>query len=398
MDIGLKKKIKDESAGLVDWLIEIRRDVHAHPEIGLQETRTAAKVAEELQRLGLEVKTGVGMTGVIGLLEGGSPGSTLAIRADMDALPISEQTGLPFASKNKGVMHACGHDGHVAMALGAARVLAGLRASLTGNVKFIMQPAEENYGGAKDLVEEGVLENPKVDGIIALHIDAHESVGKLTIKAGPLGAAADVFMVSINGKGGHGSEPQACVDPIHIAAHAVTAIQSMIPRTFDAREPVVVSVCSIQGGSAFNVIPDSVHFGGTVRTLSEERRAEIPEKLEGIVRGITATFGATYDFTYIHGAPVTANEPGMTELMSGVARELWGDDNVVEMEKPLMGSEDYCYYLQKVPGVMGMLGAGKDVGETYPAHHPRFDFDERCLSFGVELLAATAVRFLNRTD
>jgi amidohydrolase len=394
----VNEKISEETARLFDWLVEIRRDLHAHPEVGLQETRTSARVAEELRRFGLDVKTGIGTTGVVGVLNGGSPGRTIAIRADMDALPIWEETGLPFASRNRGVMHACGHDGHVAMSLGAAHVLSGLREHLRGSVKFIMQPAEENYGGARDLVEEGVLEDPTVDAIIALHIDVHERVGKLVIRSGPICASADVFMISINGKGGHGSEPQACVDPIHIAAHAITAIQSMIPRALDARDPVVASVCSIQGGSAFNVIPDSVHFGGTVRTLSKERRMEMPKKIEAIVRGITATFGATFDFTYIHGAPVTSNEQNMTELMSGVARELWGDENVVEMEKPHMGSEDYSYYLEKVPGTMGMLGAGMGGDTSYPSHHPKFDFDERCLPMGVELLAATAMRFLNGKD
>jgi len=391
----LKKKIKDKSAKLFDWLVEIRRDLHEHPEIGMEEIRTSAKVAEALERLGLDVKTGIGATGVVGLLKGGSPGRTIAIRADMDALPITEETGLPFASKNKGVMHACGHDGHVAMALGAAQMLSEVRGDIRGDVKFIMQPAEENYGGARDLVEEGVLENPKVDAIIALHIDTGAGVGKLVIKSGPIGASADVFMISINGTGGHGSEPQACVDPIHVAAHAITAIQTMIPRTLDARDPVVVSVCSIQGGTAFNIIPDSVHFGGTVRTLSGERHAEMPKKLEDIVRGVTSTFGATFDFTYIHGAPVTANEPGMTMLMRGTANELWGTESVIEMEKPHMGSEDYSYYLQKVPGAMGMLGARKDGEIPHPSHHPKFDFDERCLPLGAELLAATAVKFLN---
>jgi len=391
----LKKTIKEKSEEISDWLVDIRRDLHAHPEIGLQEIRTSAKVAEMLGQLGLEVKTGIGATGVVGLLEGGSPGRTIAIRADMDALPIEEETGLPFASQNTGVMHACGHDGHVAMALGAARVLSDLREDLKGGVKFIMQPAEENYGGARDLVEEGVLEDPKVDGIIALHVDVDESVGKLVIKSGPIGASADVFMISINGKGGHASEPQECIDPIHIAAHVITAFQTMIPRTLDAREPVVVSVCSIQSGTAFNVIPDSVHFGGTVRTLSSGQQEKMPKKLEDVVRGITATFGATFDFTYTHGAPVTSNEPGMTDLMRGVATELWGEKGVVRMKHPLMGSEDYSYYLRKVPGVMGMLGARKEDGADYPSHHPMFDFDERCLPLGTQLLAATTIKFLN---
>ncbi|RJP70052.1 MAG: amidohydrolase [Candidatus Abyssobacteria bacterium SURF_17] len=391
----MKTLIREQAGKLFDWLVETRRDLHAHPELGLQEVRTSARVAEELGKLGLEVKTGIGTTGVVGLLRGTSPGGTIAIRADMDALPITEETGLPFASQNEGLMHACGHDGHVAMALGAARVLSNLRERIRGNVKFIMQPAEENYGGARDMVAEGALENPKVDAIIALHVDVHEPVGKLVIKSGPVGAAADVFMVSINGKGGHGSEPQACIDPIHIAAHAIIAIQTMIPRKLDAREPVVVSVCSIQGGTAFNVIPDSVHFGGTVRTLSRERRAEMPKRLEEIVRGTTSTFGATYDFTYIHGAPVTSNEPGMTELMRSVASELWGIESVIEMDKPHMGSEDYSYYLIRAPGAMGMLGARKTGAPHYPAHHPKFDFDEGCLPLGVELLAATAIKYLN---
>jgi len=390
----MKKIIREKAESMFDWLVEIRRDIHEHPEIGMQETRTAAKAAEMLGQLGLEVETEIGITGVTGLLKGGSDGPTIAVRADMDALPIEEETGLAFASKNKGVMHACGHDGHVTMALGAARILSELKDDIKGSVKFIMQPAEENYGGARDLVEEGILENPKVDAIIALHINTEHGAGKVSLKPGPIGASADVFVISVNGKGGHGSEPQACVDPVHIAAHVITAINTMIPRTLDSREPVVVSICSIQGGTAFNIIPDSVHLGGTVRTLSSERQAEMPKKLEDIVRGVTATFGATFDFTYIHGAPVTANDPKMTELMGGVAGELWGPEGVVEMEKPMMGSEDYSYYVQKVPGVMGMLGARKE-DAPHPNHHPKFDFDERCLPRGAELLAATVVKYLN---
>jgi len=391
----VKEKIKEEARKLSDWIVEIRRDLHEHPEIGLQEQRTSAKAADYMRELGLDVKTEIGTTGVIGLLEGGLPGRVIAVRADMDALPIEEETGLPFASKNKGVMHACGHDGHVAMALGAARVLSGMREHLKGSVKFIMQPAEENYGGARNIVEEGGLEDPKVDAIIALHVEGHEKPGKLVIKPGPIFAAADVIMISINGKGGHGSEPQGCIDPIHIAAHVITGFQTMIPRTLDAQDPVVVSVCSINSGTAFNVIPGSVHFGGTVRTLSSQHRALMPKKLEEVVRGITATFGATYDFTYIHGAPITANDPEMAGLMSAVAEEAWGAGGVVPMAKPHMGSEDYSYYLEKVPGAMGFLGARRGDGEEYPAHHPKFDFDEECLPYGTELLAATAVKFLN---
>ncbi len=391
----MKNKIKAKSEQLFDWLVEIRRDLHAHPEIGLQEFRTAKKVAEELRALDLEVQTGIGTTGVVGLLRGGAPGRTIAIRADMDALPITEETGLPFASENQGAMHACGHDAHVAMALGAARVLSELREDINGNVKFIMQPAEESWGGAKDLVEEGVLENPAVDSIIALHVDVHEPVGKLAIRTGPIGASVDVFMISINGKGGHSSEPQACVDPIHIAAHAVIALQTMITRTLDARDPVVLSVCSFQGGTAFNVIPDSVHFGGSVRTLSEEQRKEIPRRIESIVRSVASTWGATFDFAYIHGAPVTSNDFATTEMFRNVAAELWGPESIVEMQKPHMGSEGYCYYLEKVPGTIGMLGAAKAGNVHYPGHHPKFDIDERCLPLGVQLLASTAAKYLN---
>jgi amidohydrolase len=281
------------------------------------------------------------------------------------------------------------------MALGTARALSELRGKLKGNVKFIMQPAEENYGGAKNLVEEGALENPAVDAIIALHIDVHEPAGKLSIKSGPIGASVDVFMVSVNGKGGHSSEPQKAVDPIHVAAHAITALQTMITRTLDARDPVVISVCSIQGGTAFNVIPDNVHFGGTVRTLSEEQRKEVPKRMEDIVASTASTWGATADFTYVHGAPVTANEPGMTELMRQTAIDLWGPGGVVEMQKPHMGSEDYCYFLEKVPGAMGMLEAAKTGEAQHPGHHPKFDFDEKCLPLGVQILALSAVKFLH---
>jgi amidohydrolase len=392
----LKKTIREKAEAISDQLVEIRRDLHEHPEIGLQETRTSAIVAEKMNQLGLDVKTGIGGTGVAGLLTGGSPGRTIAIRADMDALPIKEDTGLAFASKNNGVMHACGHDGHVAMALGAARILSEMRDELEGNIKFIMQPAEENSGGASSLVEEGILEDPKVDAIIALHIGTIESPGKLTIIEGPFGASSAVFMISINGKGGHSSEPHECIDPIHVATHAIMAIQTMIPRTLDARDPVVVSICSIQSGTAFNVIPDSVHLGGTVRTLSDRHHDEMPERLEEVVRGITATFGASYDFTYIQVTPVPANEPEMTRLMRGVAEELWGAENVVlDTDGPYMASEDYSHYLQKILGVMGFLGARNEDGTPYPPHHPKFDFDERCLPRGAELLAATAIKFLN---
>lgn len=391
----MKKKIREAAKKISDWVVEIRRDVHAHPELGLEETRTSAKVAEHLEQLGLEVRRNVGSTGVVGLLRGGEPGCTLAIRADMDALPIREETGLPFASQNEGVMHACGHDAHVAMALGAARVLSGMRADIRGNVKFIFQPAEESYGGAKGMIDEGAMENPTVDAIIALHVDAHENVGKLVIKEGAVTASADVFMISINGRGGHGSQPQTCIDPIHIAAHTITAMQTMIPRTLDARDPVIVSVCTFQAGTAFNVIPESVHFGGTVRTLSNERRIEMSKKMEDIIRGITSTFGATYDFSYIQGVPTTINDPATTDVMRRMATELWGADGVVEREHPMMGSEDYSLFVQKVPGAMGFLGASTGGAEVFPIHHPKFNIDEGCLQCGVELHCATAIKFLN---
>jgi len=390
--MGEVKSALEKAREVQQRVVEWRRYFHENPEPALKEFRTAKKVEETLRSFKIETKMMAGGIAVRGFLRGGKPGKTIALRADIDALPMAEETHLPFQSKNPGIFHGCGHDAHTAMLLGAAQILAAMRSEISGNVVFIFQPAEETGEGARKMVAEEVLE--KVDAVFGVHILAAFPSGTLHIKSGPLMAAGDFFDVKISGKGGHGGMPQATVDPIAIASQAIAAIQTVVSREIDPLESSVVSICRIQGGSAYNIIPDFATFGGTLRSHSPELREYLPKRVEEIIRGVTAAMRGSYEFTLHKRFPATANDEKMTSFVARIARELMGADKIFPM-KPLMGSEDFSYYLEKVPGAYVFLGgANKEKGIVYPQHHPKFDLDEDTLPFGTALHVAVARDYL----
>ncbi|HPT98898.1 MAG TPA: amidohydrolase [Armatimonadota bacterium] len=374
-------------------VIAIRREIHAHPELGYQEVRTAALVAERLQAMGLSVQTGVAETGVVGLLEGGQPGPVVMLRADMDALPIQELTGYPYASQVPGVMHACGHDGHTAALLGAAQVLSAMREQLAGSVKFVFQPAEESRAGAERMVQEGVLQAPRVDAAFGLHLWNSMSLGTVGVTTGPAMAATDYFEIIIRGRGGHAASPHQAVDPVLAAAHFLVTVQSIISRSRDPLAPAVFSIGCIRGGDAGNVIPDEVLLRGTLRTLSQENRTLLLKRIEEVLHGTTQALGATYDYDHRPGYPVLVNDAAMADLAREVAAAVVGKEGVLSPE-PTMGGEDMAYYLQEVPGCYLWVGSANPSEEAYPHHNARFNMDERAIGIAVEILVRLARRYL----
>jgi amidohydrolase len=374
-------------------IVDLRRDFHQHPETALQEFNTAKKIDGILQGVGIETKIMVKGTGVRGVLRGSLPGKTIALRADLDGLPVQEETDLPYRSKNAGTMHACGHDAHIAMLLGAAMVLAEWKRELNGNVVFIFQPAEETGAGAKPMIDEGVLEG--VNGIFGLHVYVPMPFGTLGYKAGPFMAAGDFFDVKIIGKGGHGGLPNLAIDPVAIAANAISTLQTIVSREVDPLESAVVSICKMgAGGEAYNIIPDSASFGGTIRSHSPELREYLSRRIEEILGGVTSAMRGRYEFNLMRRFPPVINDVEMTEFVRRVAQDLLGKDKVSPM-KPLMGSEDFSCYLQKIPGTFVFLGAeNKKKGIIHPQHHPKYDIDEDILPIGAALHAAVAMEYL----
>lgn len=392
------REILARSRDLKPFLVECRRWLHRHPELSFEEVKTRDYVVERLREMGLEPRVGLAETGVTALVVGGLPGPAVALRADMDALPITEATEASYTSENDGVMHACGHDAHTAMLLGAARLLQELRDDLPGQVLFIFQPAEESPpGGARMMVEAGVLENPKVAAIFGLHVDPFLDTGKIGFKSGPLMAAADKFVVEIIGEGGHGAAPHQAVDAVVVAAQIVTALQSVVSRQVDPLSPAVVSIGTIQGGHRYNVIADRVTLTGTIRTLNPVLRDRIPEMIQRLIRGVTSAYGARFQVEYTRGYPVMVNDPEMTEFARSAAADILGSDAITTIPEPSMGGEDFAYFLQQVPGCYAYLGTSR-VGATrrFPWHHPRFNIDEEALPVGTAFLAGTAIRFLSK--
>jgi amidohydrolase len=395
MDETLLQAVRARAQALADFVVATRRDLHAHPELGNQEHRTPALIVAELRALGLEIQEGVGGTGVVAVLRGARPGKTLALRADMDALPLNEESDRPYRSCVPGVMHACGHDGHVAMALGAARVLNDLREHLSGNVKFLFQPAEETYGGASEMIASGCLTNPPAaDAAFGLHLEPLGAIGELRVRDGAIMASSDVIRISVHGQGGHASEPHECIDPVPVAAAVVTNLQTLVTRRFDVKSPVVITITYLQAGSAFNVIPGEVILAGTVRTVDPAVRAAMPGRIEHLVRHTAEAFGATAELAYVQGSGVVTNEPAFMEFVRRVVRATRGAGAVVELAHPVMGAEDFGLYLERVPGAFAFLGARPAHQAPVPCHHPQFDIDERALPVGVEVLATVALAFL----
>lgn len=395
MDESVTATIRNRARDLTQFVVDIRRDIHSHPELGNQEQRTPALVVETLRPLGFDIRERVGGTGVVATLRGGRPGRTIALRADMDALPLNEENRHAYRSTVPGAMHACGHDGHVAMALGAARVLHTLRDQLRGNVRFLFQPAEETIGGASEMIADGCLTvDPAVDAVFGLHLWPLMPAGQLSLKPGPIMASADLLRIVIKGEGGHASEPHACTDPVPVAAQVIGNLQALVTRRFDARSPVVVTITYVQAGTAFNVIPPEVVLGGTVRTVDPAVRAAIPARIEHLVRHTTAAFGADADVTYINGSGVVMNHPDFTAFVQRTIQTARGAEAVHEMAQPVMGAEDFGAFMERVPGTFAFLGARPTHQEPYPCHHPRFDIDEGALPIGTEILATVAARYL----
>jgi len=391
METDLMQKIKE----MKDWLVEIRRRIHMYPELGFEEIETSKLVCEWLDKFGIQVKRGLAKTGVIGILEGKEPGMTVAIRGDMDALPIGEENPVTYASKINGKMHACGHDAHVAILLGVAKFFSSIRNQVKGNIKWIFQPAEEGGGGGKIMVEEGVLENPRVDAIFAAHVFPFLPIGKIGIYEREGMAAADRFTIKIIGKGGHAASPHASRDPILAAGHLITQIHSIVGRNVNPLESAVITIGMISGGTAFNIIPDEVELSGTVRSLNLQIREELRSRIEQISRGIAQSFGMGYRFDFEYGYPFLINDRTMSKLVASACSKGIGGENV-EVLRPSMGGEDFAYYLEKVPGAFFRLGIrNESKGIVHPYHSRLFDIDEEVLPFGVEMLVRVIDEYLN---
>ncbi len=390
MESSLRKKID----GMKDWLIEIRRTIHMHPELGFEEVETSKLVAGWLEKFGLEVRKGMAKTGVVGLLQGKEPGRTVAIRADMDALPMEEAGAVPYASKIKGKMHACGHDGHVAILLGVARFFSSIQDQVRGNIKWIFQPAEEGGGGGRVMVEEGVLESPKVDAIFGAHVFPLLPVGKIGVYEREGLAATDRFRIKIVGKGGHGAFPHLCKDPILAAGHLITQIHSIVSRNINPVEGAVITIGKISGGTAFNIIPDGVELIGTVRSLKADVQEALKSRLETVVKGVAQSFGMDYQYDFEYGYPMLINDPEMSKLVARACSKGIGEDHI-EWVKPAMGGEDFSYYLQKVPGAFFRLGNRNETkGTIHPYHSSLFDIDEDILPLGVEMFVRVIDEYL----
>jgi amidohydrolase len=373
----------------------LRRDFHMHPELGFQEIRTAGIVAQELQALGMEVTKGVGKTGVVGLLEGAKPGPTLLVRFDMDALPITEETGAEYASQNPGVMHACGHDAHTAIGLTVARMLHTHRDELAGTIKFCFQPSEEGpngaeVGGNELMIRDGVLNSPAVDMSLALHIWNEKPLGWLGIAAKPVMAGADIFTITVTGRGGHGAIPDRAVDPIVAAANMVLALQTVVSRNVSPLDTAVVSVTNIHGGTAFNIIPQEVKLEGTIRTFDTGIRQRVVERIEQIADGVASAMGCQAEVSIKSITPALVNDPSLAVRVQETARRVLPQSDL-DVEYQTMTAEDMAFMQQKIPGCFFFVGSNDATrGLDYGHHHPKFDFNEEVLVRASALMASAA--------
>jgi len=393
----LAEHLLEQAQDLAPRIVALRRAIHAEPELGLQTPLTMAKVRAELADLPLEWREGPSCTGAVAVLKGAQPGPSVLLRGDMDALPMPEETGLEFASTLPGRMHACGHDTHTAMLAGAARMLAARQSELAGEVRFMFQPGEEGYHGARFMLDDGLLD-PLPDAAFALHIMPNYKHGVLASRANTLLAAADMLEITVEGRGGHASLPHQTRDPVPVACEIVTAIQALVTRRFEAAEPMVVTVTQLDAGSAHNIIPDRAVLKGTIRTLSRERRQEIRTALRTLAKGIAAAHECRAEVKVIEGFPPTINDPRAVALLAAVASELPGGA-FDTLPHPIMGAEDFSYVLEKVPGAMAFLGvatAGGDPAHCCGIHSSRMVVDETALPRGAAILAGAALRFLER--
>lgn len=386
---------KDEAENLFQYMSTLRRDFHQHPELGFHEFRTADVVSNELGNLGLEIHKGIGKTGVVALLKGVNPGSVVLLRFDMDALPIQEETGFEYTSLNKGVMHACGHDGHTAVGLAVARLLHTHINELNGTIKFVFQPAEEGLGGAKAMLIDGLLENPKPDFALAMHLWNEKPLGWFGISDGPFMAGAEVFKIKVLGKGGHGAQPHLTADPVLASAQIINALQSIVARNISPLQSAVISVTMINGGDTFNVIPASVEMHGTIRTKGQGVREVVLDRMKQIVDGVAGSMGCRAELEVKNLTPAVINDPRVSEKVREITLSLF-PDLLVDTTFSTMVSEDMAVIMQKVPGCFFFVGsANSEKGLLAPHHNPFFNFDEQALVYSAALMAASAVNLLN---
>lgn len=386
-----------EARELLPDAVRLRRLIHREPEVGLELPLTQSKVIDALTDLDLEITTGTALSSVVATLTGEGPGPVIVLRGDMDALPMPEDSGEPFASEHQGMMHACGHDSHVAMLAGAARLLHARRSELRGAVKFLFQPGEEGYHGARFCLEEGLLSDPDVDAGFAIHITPNRRSGTLATRPGPLMASADTVKITVTGQGGHASMPHGAVDPVPVACEIVTALQTLITRTVDAFKPAVLTVASIHAGTTSNVIPEGAELLGTLRTVDERTRTEVKAGIEQMATGIAAAHGCGAVVEIEQGYPVTVNDPGFVDFATDVLGDLVGASNLSIMGAPVMGAEDWSYVLQEVPGAMFFLGVcpeGDNPHHAHACHSNRMRLDEEAMATGIAAYSAVALSYL----
>lgn len=389
-------KIVSKSEEIRDRLITFRREIHKNPEVSGDEKNSSSFVAGVLEANDIQVKSNVGGYGLVAVLNGDSEGPIIALRADMDALPIDEQTGAEYASMSPGVMHACGHDVHTAILMGAAIVLADMRESLKGKVMFLFQPAEESISGAKAMIADGLFAGQLPGAVVALHCLPEMEVGKVGHKPGIMTAAADSIDIVIKGKSGHASRPHQTVDAVLVSSMVINAIHHIVSRKTNPLHPAVISIGSIYGGSAKNIIADRVEMEGTVRTLDKGLREKMPEIIEDVIKGVTASMGADYEFTYTLECPAIINDPTIDKLVSSCASDIVGKENSIELGEPMMGSEDFALFTEMVPGALFRLGTGnREKGIVASLHNPHFDIDEEAIIIGTKMMSWIAASYLN---
>lgn len=382
---------------LKDWLIGLRRDFHQYPEFGMEEFRTMGKITQYLDQMGIEYEKGIATTGVVGIIRGSKPGKTVALRADMDALPLEELSDVPYKSKSPGKMHACGHDAHMTVLLGAAKILNDMRDQLSGNVKLLFQPAEETVGGAKPMIDAGVMEDPKVDGVFGLHVSSEIPVGEIKVRYGQMNASSDTIKIVLHGKSSHGAYPHGGIDAIMMSSHVLSALQTVVSRNVDPRNSAVITLGTIHGGTQGNIIADKVELVGTVRTLDPATRDFVLNRIESIVTDVSNSLGGSGKLIRSEGYAALINHVSMVDIAKTSGEELLGPENVSLLTKPSLGVEDFSYFAQAAPAAFFNLGCrNESKGIVHEAHYGLFDIDEDCLVIGTALQVKNVLSFLEK--
>jgi len=397
-NVADRNEFLEKAFGILETLRSIRRDIHQHPELGMQETRTAALIAGHLEKLGIEVETGVAGTGVVGLLRGGGAGKTIALRADIDALPMQDRNRESYVSQNQGVAHSCGHDAHTAIQLGAAMLLSEKKDTLSGNVKFIFQPSEDTLpGGAVPMIEEGVLDRPKVDAIFSLHLYPQFEQGSVAVKPGQASTSSTSFTLTIHGTGGHVGMPHKVLNPVLMAALVMTSTQSMLPKNLAPGEPLIFEFASIHGGTVGNIVPPEVVLKGGIRVSSPELLEQMIRRFDALIKGIVESVGGSYSLEMEMGYPTIINDRQLVSLWKEAAKKVVGEQRVIEYDRIMTGGDDAAYFQQRVPGVYWWLGIlNEEEGYTQPLHSPDFDFNEEVLAIGAAVQAQAVADFLEK--